>query len=760
MADEIRPVPHPTGAAIRVGETEVHNSSKSSLEPPQSPMTNNEGHFSTAPNSPMMNNNEKHFSTAPTLHSSGVDRNSKGSYQQSPEIRQQTVQYQQQPDINAVPYSPLYARNDYRNTGTWQDAAYPKKLDYDVEAREMDLDDGIDWKPGMRHQFPWIGFAGFVTIIFATAMAVAILKLSDGRRVTDWPFKRYPVQPNVVLNIANQVQNLGLITLIAQGLAIAWWRKALRGTSLKTLHRNHAYSYSFYAIVTSGKHFNTIALAALMTKFAVVDSTLFQKATRTIITQEKNYMNTTVTAWIEDTWKPNSGGIPGDEGNIKTVDAAWANVLDAYNSKIANGKVHDLLEEYSSFFDCPYRQECSGKVNAIGFAFTCETNTSNVDYGLQRLSSQGGNSSAYPLWDVKFDTDWSTDAQPWANVRLEMLYVNSNAGTSEGSCPGVLTKRTCVIRPAVVEYPVTVMKPSEEELKGKNIVTHVKFNNDNTTWNLSAPLITDQIDDLRVVEYANLNEKFNTVSTVGALTYVFNNLFSSSANLTYTSAWDIASRGSQAQTIFYAENDRDDHSKCYYNIDKPGRDDPAIELLRKINTFSFTAALYSTGAPTIERKKRIAANMAHQSFKASVTGIVEQYKTSFEYVGGALAATFITVLLVLPVYWGFWQLGRKVTLGPLEISHAFNAPIIAPDKTKNHHGDFDEVLNDVGKRRVQYGQLVGAPPGQMGLAEPTRVAMPSARHGGQVMHNKSNRRIAAGAAFGGILAATIGGNAK
>jgi hypothetical protein len=66
----------------------------------------------------------------------------------------------------------------------------------------------------------------------------------------------------------------------------------------------------------------------------------------------------------------------------------------------------------------------------------------------------------------------------------------------------------------------------------------------------------------------------------------------------------------------------------------------------------------------------------------------------------------------------------------------------------------------VGKRRVQYGQLVGAPPGQMGLAEPTRVAMPSARHGGRVMHNKSNRRMAAGAAFGGILAATIGGNVK
>jgi hypothetical protein len=751
MADEINQVPRATSNVAAVNGPEA-DSQKGSLESQKA----------DAGTKVEAVNNEKHFSTAPTLTTREVDSESNKSTEYPPQspLRHYSIQQNQQPDINQVPYSPLYAPNDYRNTGTWTDSAYPKKPDYDVEAKEMDPDYGIDWKPGMRNQFPWIGFAGFITIIVATAMAVAILGLSDGKRVADWPFKKYPVQPNVLLNIANQVQNLGLITLIAQGLAIAWWRKALRGSSLRTLHRNHAYSYSFFAIITSGKHFNMIALAALMTKFAVIDSTLFQKATKTVITQERNYTNATVTAWIESKWQTNSGGIPGDEGSIKTVDAAWAGVIDAYNGKIANGKVHDLLEDYSSFFDCPYRQECSGNIKAIGFAFNCKTDTENVDYGAQRLTQQGGNSTSYPLWDIKFDTEWATADKPYANAKLEMLYVDSHEGSTEGSCPGVLTRRTCLIRPAIVEYPVTVMRPSEEELKGKNIVTHIKFNNDNKTWPLSAPLEGEQIDDLKVVEYADLNEKFNTVSTVGALTYVFNNLYSSSANLTYNNAWDIASRGSQAQTIFYADNDRDDHSKCYYDIDKAGRDDPAIEILRKINTLSFVAALYVTGAPTTKLSVREKNNMAHQTIETAVTGIVEQYKTSFAYVGGALAATLITVLFVLPVYWGFWELGRKVTLGPLEISHAFNAPIIAPDKTKNHHGDFDEVLNEVGKRRVQYGQLVGAPPGQMGLAEPHKVATPDARTGGTILHNKSNRRIAMGAAVGGVLAMSMGGATK
>ena len=71
-------------------------------------------------------------------------------------------------------------------------------------------EDGIDWNPGFKQQFPWIGFAGLMTIILATGMAIAILGMSNHKRVKDWPIARYPTPPNVLLNIANQVQNLGV----------------------------------------------------------------------------------------------------------------------------------------------------------------------------------------------------------------------------------------------------------------------------------------------------------------------------------------------------------------------------------------------------------------------------------------------------------------------------------------------------------------------------------------------------------------------
>lgn len=693
------------------------------------------------------------------------------------------------PEIEPAPQTPIA---DYRepdvNRNSWKDSPGSSKRNIDVkvkavtEEREIAEDErsnspdsekgqcaplnnepdyGIDWKPGFKNQFPWIGFAGLITIIFATAMAVAILGMSDEKRVKDWPFRRFPIQPNVLLNIANQVQNLGLITLIAQGLAIAWWRKAMRGSSLKTLHYNHAYSYSFYAIITSGRHFNIIALAALMTKFAVIDSTLFQKATRTEITQQKDYTNASVTGWIETKWLPNSGGIPGDEGNIKTVDAAWASVVEAYLGKIANGKVHDLLEDKASFFGCPYRQECAGFMNGLGFAYNCSTSVENVDYGLQRQSQQGGVSASYPMWDISFNSSWANETKPYASIMLDMLYVDSHSGTTQGSCPGTLTRRTCEIRPAVVRYPVTVMTPSKEELQGRNIVVHIKFFEDDKVWPISTPLNdTEQIDHLKVLEYADLVEHFNETSTIGALTYVFNNLYSSSANLTFQTGWDIQARGGSAQTTFFADTDMQDNGRCWYHIDKPGKDDPTVELLRKMNTLSFVSALYLKGAPSIGVDNRTAAGMASQTVDTAVGGIVEQYVTSFVYVGGAIAATFVTVLLVLPVYWGFWQLGRKVTLGPLEISNAFGAPIITPEKTMAYHGDFEQVLEDVGHRRVQYGQLVDAPPGQMGIAEPHKVSKPNASNTWRVGGPHVNRRIGIGAAIGGIVAATIGGNAK
>ena len=41
------------------------------------------------------------------------------------------------------------------------------------------------------------------------------------------------------------------------------------------------------------------------------------------------------------------------------------------------------------------------------------------------------------------------------------------------------------------------------------------------------------------------------------------------------------------------------------------------------------------------------------------------YYSKVGFAWGAFASTLIIVLMILPTYWGYWELGRKVTLGPL-----------------------------------------------------------------------------------------------
>jgi hypothetical protein len=344
-----------------------------------------------------------------------------------------------------------------------------------------------------------------------------------------------------------------------------------------------------------------------------------------------------------------------------------------------------------------------------------------------------------------FKTAWANDKKPYASVILDMAYVNSHAGATKDNCPGTLTQRSCEIRPAVVQYPVTVMVPSEEELRGENIVTHIQFIK-KETWPFNAPLNNiEQIDGLEVMEYVDLVEGLNEAPTVGALTYIMNDLYFSAAALYFDQGWDINTFGGSASRMFYTDTDVSDKERCWYDIDRKTKDEYTIEILRKINTLSFITGLYLNGAPTTDKDTRAAAGMASQEFEVQVTGIVKEYLTNFSYVVGALAATFITRTQ----------------------SHAWPSQYISSlwrsdyraCKMKAYHGDFDQLLMDVGDRRVQYGQLRDAPPGQMGLREPDQVVVPAKRERWRVSGRREKRRMGIGAVVGGVLAAVLMGNA-
>jgi hypothetical protein len=66
------------------------------------------------------------------------------------------------------------------------------------------------------------------------------------------------------------------------------------------------------------------------------------------------------------------------------------------------------------------------------------------------------------------------------------------------------------------------------------------------------------------------------------------------------------------------------------------------------------------------------------------------YRTDWGFVFGAAAASALGVLGVLPLFWGWWQLGRAVSLNPLEVAHAFCAPLLRGATHRNRRGGPDD----------------------------------------------------------------------
>ncbi|KAK4206946.1 hypothetical protein QBC37DRAFT_107181 [Rhypophila decipiens] len=578
----------------------------------------------------------------------------------------------------------------------------------------------VAWHPSFRRRFPWLGFIGFVMVFCGTVLAIFFLVHSNGQLVAEWPTKAYPVTPNVLVNAANQIAAFGLVTAIGHGFAIAWWRKSVQGTTLEALHHDYRYANSFLAILTSGKRFNTMALAALMTKFIIVDSTLFQKSTRTVLRHRDGYATAPVQAFLTPDWTPGTGGIPGFDGDIETFDVRFADVINGFNTKFANNKVHDTQ---ILFTGCPPAQSCTGDLIATGFGFDCNLTTESVDYGANR-----SNTNFSRLWSVSFDPDWASEAEGYAHIHLDMIYVDSANGPNN-TCPGTLTRRHCMIRPAVVKYPLLIQ--AADPVQSVN-VTHLGFSiPQNYTYNSPMPGDDDQIDHISLVKYTNLPEMFGERSIVGGLSLALNNLFASSAsldviNINGTKKFDLTVTGSRAQALFYTNSTDAITTQCAYTLDRTamGQPDPFVSLLRDINSFGFLSSLYLGGAGLVapdDRQKFETTNLT-----MSVSGYNQEYETDYGFLIAAVVVTVFSVACVLPVYWGFWELGRETTLEPLEIATALQAPVLlSGTTTQSRSGEIDNVLEEVGKREVLYGILPGEAPDAMRLAiAPPEQVMP------------------------------------
>lgn len=289
---------------------------------------------------------------------------------------------------------------------------------------------------------------------------------------------------------------------------------------------------------------------------------------------------------------------------------------------------------------------------------------------------------------------------------------SADPSTYEG-CPGTLYNQTCTLRPAVVDYPVVL-----ENYEGERPFQQVKLATKDSQYGpvLDFDPARKQQSGFTVKNLVTLDPEFGigAVQRLGGLYLAFNTYLGGHSNASYDGIAGYSQYPTgKAQSYVFQNFGGQKCGVVYNNPMKPDVSKRNVQsIVAMINEVMF--AISMDVSETNPDNKRVYADYPAVIYTESI-----HFKTRWLFMVGAIMSTVFCIICVLPTYWGYWQLGRNVSLGPFEIAHAFRSPMTAQAGNK----PIDQVMDTVGHQKVQYGHIVsGDARGVLGVAEPEYVA--------------------------------------
>jgi hypothetical protein len=106
-------------------------------------------------------------------------------------------------------------------------------------------------------------------------------------------------------------------------------------------------------------------------------------------------------------------------------------------------------------------------------------------------------------------------------------------------------------------------------------------------------------------------------------------------------------------------------------------------------------SLIEPGRPLIQNWTQSVRVIDLQSFSA--------YTISVPYMISAIIVSLLAIPALASLYYGFWELGRSVSLGPLEIGKAFDAPLL---DDCDDNADGQGMIGQLSEQRYRYGVVL------------------------------------------------------
>ncbi|KAE9965356.1 hypothetical protein BLS_007692 [Venturia inaequalis] len=711
----------------------------------------------------------------------------------------------------------LWQHNEYRSQyEKAKSTATFEAKEVDLESKDDETANSIHWQPGVKARFPWIGLIAILAMLTCIAFSVVILVTSDKKVSEQWPIvikwkwisrkwkKTAQLTPSVALAVTNTVSNLALAIAIGQGVAITWWRKALKGSTVEDLHKSWSFSTSVLELLTAGRSFNLVALAALTAKMALVDNLLLQKAAGTMpSTYEQAGIKLRLPTWQQQLPSNYVGAFNAD-GTVGAFTTNFSYILHDYalNGAFIQADSFDMFEEFTSI--CT--GTCFARVPGFGFSVKCTDDPVQPEYTIDQavvgnytrwltdiksanmtfLDTAGGNHSYLPyLLSFESTEDIANSPDSVTNSSTSGINLNVNwavLAPSSGdpndwaatTCKLTPKSRTCELRPAVLDYSVQITNKNEVTSDSFSQTGGYRYFNSNATngvqltqaltnynllENVTDSLATGQRIDWNITVAREFPHDPAYDANLRGFSSMLKSMFGGQVELSWLDGEGFVTTGFGSGSTLGTwwtpyMTLRPNNTMCVMNIT-----DPTEYIIQELNNVAFRASLYyatstwndwryadapETPIGSQENQTQYYESAAYKAayqkyqdrasdflanqtatlpFIANVVGdqfsATLQYQTNLGFMFGAIFTMFFCVLCVLPSYWGFWELGRKVTLGPMEIASAFQAPVLDHPTVSRTGGEVNILLKEVGERRVRYGEIEGS--GRLAVAEPAEV---------------------------------------
>lgn len=306
-----------------------------------------------------------------------------------------------------------------------------EKTEPDTRVSEVGSEDSHEiqplskWSPGYYNRIPYFGLIGLSCIAIFSCASFAILIASNNVSTSKWTQN---LAPHILLSVFNALGGMGLAIAVGEGVAIAWWRYAMKGATVEELHQQWQLSTGIVsAALNRPKSIFTssIGLALLATQVTVLNSILYQASTSTYTAPDPPKSLAAVAIAAQEF--PTTGYVVSNTSFAAQTACECFMIGDSYTPVVNNWQTaNGFFSGYNELFrfgnpkgnlqskNLQYCDGiCLGSFEAIGFEIDCTQSQNHTNLASAAISAynDGGNSSAWTnlaIFNSSFALEYST----------------------------------------------------------------------------------------------------------------------------------------------------------------------------------------------------------------------------------------------------------------------------------------------------------------------------------------------------------------